>query len=93
MTTFKVSTDDLRCLASALSGLAAQLSATGQLHVDVGVAGHPRVENELGSFVGNWSDGLHAVEQNLAKFNQRLDAAADEYDQTDGHVAAGFGGR
>ena len=90
MATFKVSTEDLRSLASQLSGLVGELGRAGQVVPDYGAVGNPRVESRLQSFFSDWSDGLDKIERNLNEITQRLSGAGDEYDGTDQAVAGAF---
>lgn len=90
MATFSVCTDDLQALVSSLSDLTDELKQAGHVSLDAGAAGNPRVESSLESFFSEWSDGMSEIERNIGSITDRLSAAAQGYDETDGSIADVF---
>jgi len=91
VSSFKVSTEDLRALAGQLSGLVAELGQAGEMTIDGASAGEPRVEASIDSFFSDWSEGLSKIQTTLSEVMSRLSGASDDYDQADQSIAGAFG--
>lgn len=84
MSSYRVSPDSLRALASRLDGIHSELMATGAVIGGYsGLLGSAAVEQALEDFFKNWSDGMHKIDGHLDGVVKRLEAAADAYEETD----------
>jgi uncharacterized protein YukE len=95
MTSFTVTPDELHGLASQLSGLLGEISQATQT-VSSGAPGAAQngdLEGAIGSFLGDWSEGLEQLRTRLDELSSRLQGAADSYLSTDGGIASAFGAR
>lgn len=93
MTSFTVTTEELRAIAHRVGDTSAQLRAASRVAGDYhGAAGSPRIDGKLDEFFSEWSDAVHMITQDLEGVQVRLLAAADGYEKTEHRIGEGASG-
>jgi uncharacterized protein YukE len=88
VSSFVVSPDSLRDLASRLETIQTDLASTGAVIGGyAGQLGAPQIDSALDDFFSNWSDGMDEIKGHLDGAVTRLRAAADAYQGTDDDIA------
>lgn len=83
-TTFTVKSDELAALARTLAHAAGELEAMSGFRGDHRrELGHDGVADALSEFFEHWSDGMHRIGKNVKELGDRLQLAADAYDEVE----------
>jgi hypothetical protein len=85
---FSVESETLRALATDLAHVDSVLQGLpGLVDGYGGQLGSTTVENELRTFVGNWSQGISMVSKRASGLQQISSGAANNYDESDASIA------
>jgi len=92
MSTFKVDTHNLKDLQGRVGGLCEDLSGMNRMAPSYQdqIGGHG-LEGEVTNFLDAWHTGITLIGGDMLKVSDRLGAAAEAYDQSEGFIGGAAG--